>query len=97
MNMTMKMRRAKTAATPTIKNRPQKLSRPKLLEEAEEIEFGQLVFGVSHMFSISVILGPSVKLRIACEISGTSGDPLGKTYKPKEAFLIKEITINLSN
>ena len=85
MNMTMKTRRAKTATTPTIKNKAQKLSRPKLLEETEEIEFRQLVFGVNHTFSISVIVGPSITVRIAREISVTSGDPLGKTCKPKEA------------
>ncbi|KAK3437309.1 hypothetical protein EUGRSUZ_C01872 [Eucalyptus grandis] len=83
-NITMKMRRAKTATTPAIKNRPQKLSRPKLLEIMEEVESRQLVSDVHHAFSILVI-GPSVTLRIAREMSGTSGDPLGKTCKPKEA------------
>jgi len=79
----MKMKRARTAAAPAIKNRPQKLSRSKLLEEIELVESRQMDFDGNHVFSISVILGPSVTLRIASEISGTSGDPLGKTCKPK--------------
>jgi hypothetical protein len=77
--MAKKIMRAKNAASPAIKNNPQKLLRLRILDETEVLESGQLPFLPNHASSICFILSPSVTFKIALDISGTRGEPLGKT------------------
>jgi hypothetical protein len=46
--MAMKIMRAKNAASPAIKNNPQKLLRLRILDETEVLESGQLPFLPNH-------------------------------------------------
>jgi hypothetical protein len=75
----MKIMRANNAASPAIKNNPQKLLRLRLLDEIEELDSGQVLFLPNHAPSICFISSPSVTFKIALDISGTRGEPLGKT------------------
>ena len=47
----MHMMRAIDEATPTVRNRPQKLLRPMLFEETELVSSGQLGVCPNHAFS----------------------------------------------
>lgn len=75
------MMRDSDEETPAMRKRPQKLSRPILLE-SEMVGFvsKHVAFPANHLFSISLMTSPSVTFRIALETSGTKGEPLGKTW-----------------
>jgi hypothetical protein len=75
----MKIMRANNAASPAIKNNPQKLLRLRLLDVIEELDSGHVPFLPNHESSIRFILSPSVTFKIALDISGIRGEPLGKT------------------
>ena len=81
MNLAKKINNASTETTPVMRKRPPKLLKARLEDAKLLLWFGQLVGSPNHAFSISVILSPSVMFRIALEMSDTSGDPLGKTYR----------------
>ena len=70
------MTRANMEAIQAMTNNPQKLSRPRLLEETKVSDSGQL-FVFNHAFSIVLILSPWVTFRIALEISAAREEPLG--------------------
>ena len=71
--------RANKETIPAIRNRPQKLSRLRLLEEIWVLELGDSLWSPSHAFSISFSFPPSVTFKIALETSDTKGEPFGKT------------------
>lgn len=81
-----KMVRAIKLASPAIMNRPQKLARLKLFEDIEVVELRQIISSKKYLFSISIILGPSVTFRIALETSGTRGEPRGKTCEETKNY-----------
>ena len=81
MKMDMNMMRAKIAAMPAMRNSPQKLFKPRLLEETKVLESGQLACFLKYASSISFIFSLSVTFKIALETSGTSGECNGKTCK----------------
>lgn len=73
------MIRAKHEETPEMRNRPQKLSTPRLLE-SENMGLLTEQVAPNHLFSMFFISSPSVTFKIDLETSGTRGEPLGKTY-----------------
>lgn len=79
----------------TMRNRPQKLLSPKLFDDTLVLWSGQLFCFPNHSFSALIILPPSVKFRIALDISGTSGEPIGNAcdfQKPPFSGYVKNFT-----
>ena len=77
--MEKEVMKADKEAMPTMRNRPQKLSRLRLQEETWLLELGQLLWSPNHAFPTSFTFSPLVTFNTACETSDTKGEPFGKT------------------
>lgn len=77
-NLQRNLERAKNEASPVIRKSIQKMSRLRLFGGAVKVWSEQLVRGCVHPFSVLLIVELSFTFKIAFDISGAKGEPMGK-------------------